>query len=117
MTEKIPKRKIPKFKIGEEQTDELRTISAITKILAEKPELTNEIAEIFIEVEMKKQRELTEKVSKVLAENLKELPIQRISASFEKWSPLVSRYIDAVRYSSSRYTHPGLSADRYHGPK
>jgi hypothetical protein len=117
MTEKIPKRKISKFKIGKEQTDELKTISAITKVLAEQPQLANELAEIFVEVEMEKQRKLTEKVSKLLADNLKEFPIQKISASFDQWCPLFARYVDAVRYTSPRYRYSALSPDRYRSPR
>ncbi len=123
MAEDIPKRKMPKFKISEDEADELKTISAITGLLAEKPQVASDIADIFIEVEMEKEQELTRRISAKLSENLKELPTEKISASFGSWSPVFFRYVYTVRYGyiPPRYWCPspyryGISPDRYKDP-
>jgi len=88
MEEKPTKRKMPEFEISKEQTEELRTISAVTKALADNPELIKEIVAIFKQVEMEKQQELTDRVSKLLAENVSLKP-ELISAVLENLYPIV----------------------------
>jgi hypothetical protein len=88
MEDKPPKRKMPEFEISKEQTEELRTISAVTKALADNPELIKEIVAIFKQVEMEKQQELTDRVSKLLAENVSVKP-ELISAVIENLYPIV----------------------------
>ena len=88
MEDKPPKRKMPEFEISKEQTDELRTISAVTKVLADNPELIKEIVDIFKQVEMEKEQELVDRVSKLLAEKVAVKP-ELISAVFENLYPIV----------------------------
>ena len=90
--EKIPKAKIPESEIGKEDIEELKTVSTITKMLADHPELTKEMAEIFKQVAMEKEKELTERISKLLAEKVKEIPADRIGATMPYWYPWVVRY-------------------------
>jgi len=85
MEGKLPEKKMPEFKIGMEQTDELRTVSAVTKILAENPALAQEIADIFKQVAMEKERELIERVTNLLAEKVTEVPADKIKAAFYIW--------------------------------
>jgi hypothetical protein len=87
MEKKLPRKKLPEFKIGKEQIDELKTVSAVTKILAENPKLATEIAEIFNQVAEEKERELVEKVTKLLSEKVKEVPPEKIRAAFGHWCP------------------------------
>jgi hypothetical protein len=96
---KIPERELPKIKITEEQVQELRTISAITKILAEDPELTKSIADTFLEASrvspqdrMTAQIELKEKVSRMVGEKLKDVPVERVAKLFPYWYPHIIRH-------------------------
>jgi hypothetical protein len=90
--EEIPKREIPTFKVQKEQAEELRTVSAITKILAENPELTKEISDTFIQVRREAQAKLEEKVSGMIAEKLKDVPAEQIGKLVPYWYPWVIRY-------------------------
>jgi hypothetical protein len=90
--EKMPKGKIPDAEVGKEQAEELKAVSAITKMLAEKPEIAKEMAEIFEQVAKEKEKELTERISKLLAEKVKDIPADRISGSMQYWYPWVVRY-------------------------
>ena len=85
MAEKLPEKSMPEFKIGKEQIDELKTVSAVTKVLAENPELAKEIAEIFEQVAMEKERELVERITSLLAEKVKDIPADKIKAAFFYW--------------------------------
>ena len=90
--EKMPKGKIPEAEIGKEQAEELKAVSAVTKMLAENPDLAKEMAKIFEQVAKEKEKELTEKISKLLADKVKEIPADRISAAMPFWYPWVVRY-------------------------
>jgi len=90
MEDKPPKRKMPEFEISKELTDELRTISAVTKVLADDPELIKDIAGIFKQVEMEKEKEIAEQVSKLLADKV-DMKEEQISEVFEKLYPLIVR--------------------------
>ncbi len=90
--EKIPRGKIPETEIAKEQAEQLKTVSAVTKMLAEDPSLAKEMAEIFEQIAKEKEKELTERVSRLLATKVKEIPADRISASMQYWYPWVVRY-------------------------
>ncbi len=85
MGEKIPKKSMPEFEIASEQVNELKAVSAVTKVLADNPQVIKEISEIFKQVEMEKERELVEKVTKLLAEKVTEVPAEQIKAAFNYW--------------------------------
>ena len=96
---KIPRRDLPEFKITKELVEEVRSIAAITSLLAEEPELTKQIADAFIQASrvtpqdvMVAQIELREKVSTMVAEKLKDIPAERITKLFPYWCPHIIRY-------------------------
>jgi len=80
----IPEKRMPEFKIGTEQIENLKTVSAVTKVLAENPALTEEIAEIFKQIAIEKEKELVERVTAVLADKV-EVPVDKIKAAFWYW--------------------------------
>jgi len=91
-TEKIPRRNFPKFKITKEKAEEIRAISAITKIFADDSELTQKIADVFVQASradpkdrMATQIELRETVSEMVAERLKAVPAERVAELFPFW--------------------------------
>jgi hypothetical protein len=85
--EGIPKKKMSEVEITKEQVDALKMISAVTKALAENPQLTKEIAEIFNQVAEEKERELAERITNLLTEKVKDIPAEQIRASYELWAP------------------------------
>ena len=91
--ENLPKRKMGEFKISDEQVNQLKTISAVTKMLADNPQMTKEIADIFVEIEIEKQRELVERVTKLLAEKVPEVSSDQIKATFSYWYMVSGQWI------------------------
>ena len=85
MAESLPKKEMDEFEIDSEKANELKTVAAVTKVLSENPQLSKEIANIFIEVEMKKERELVERVTKALAEKVTDVKPEEIKAAFNYW--------------------------------
>jgi hypothetical protein len=85
MEEKIPKKNLPEFRIGKEQVEELKTVSAVTKVLADNPELAEEIAGIFRKIAKEKDRELAEKITCILAAKLPDVPEKKLKAAFHHW--------------------------------
>ncbi len=85
MDENIPTKKMKEFEINDEKISELKTVAAVTKVLSENPQLSGEIAHIFKEVEMEKERELVERVTKVLAEKVPDVKSEEIKAAFNYW--------------------------------
>ena len=85
MAEELPKRKMPEFKIGKEQMDNLKTVAAVTDVLSKNPDLAKEIANIFKEVAEEKERELVKRVTELLAEKVKTVSPEQIQASFDYW--------------------------------
>jgi hypothetical protein len=61
-------------------------------MLAENPGLAKEMAEIFEQVAKEKEKELTERISKLLAEKVKDVSVDRIGAAMQYWYPWVIRY-------------------------
>ena len=90
MGEKLPKKKIPEFKIAKEKIRELKTVSAVTKVLSENPALAEEIAGIFKEVAIEKDRELIERVTSLLVARVPEVSTADIKAAFDLWYILYS---------------------------
>jgi len=90
--EKIPKRDFSSFKVQEGQAEELRTVSAITKMLADDPELTKEISDIFVQVRKEAQAQLEERVSKRMAEKLRDISAEQVGKVVPYWYPWVIRY-------------------------
>jgi hypothetical protein len=84
MGEELPKKEMPAFKIGKEQIDVLNTVSAVTNALANTPGLAEDIAEIFKEVAMEKDRELVKRVTELLATKVDVSP-EKIKAAFDYW--------------------------------
>ena len=85
MAEELPKRKMPEFKIGKEYMDNLKTVAAVTDVLSKDEELVKQIAEIFKEVAMEKERELINRVTELIAEKVTTVPADKIKASFDYW--------------------------------
>jgi acetolactate synthase small subunit len=85
MVENLPKKGTREFEIDDEKLNELKTVAAVTKIMSEDRQLTKEIAEIFIDVEKKKERELVERVTKALAEKVTDVKPEEIKAAFSYW--------------------------------
>ena len=99
MTEKIPARKLPKIKISKERIEDLKTISAMTKMLAEDSELTKKIADAFLmstQVDPKDKVvaliELKEAVTKLVSDKLKTIPADKIATLFPYWYPIIIQY-------------------------
>jgi hypothetical protein len=90
MGEKLPRKKMPEFKIADKKIRELKTVSAVTKVLSENPELAEEIAEIFKKVAKEKDRELAEKVTSFLIEKVPEVSAADIKAAFGLWYILLT---------------------------
>jgi len=88
----MPKGKIPETEIAKEQAEQLKAVSAVTKMLAEDPSLAKEMAEIFEQITKEKEKELTERISRLLAAKVKDIPADRIGASMPYWYPWVVRY-------------------------
>jgi hypothetical protein len=114
LAEKIPERKLPEFKITKEQQERLRAISAITKVLADDPELTKNIASEFVNASSASDPipaniVMRENISKMIARRLKELPAERIIDLYPWWSRIFVRYwIPHIYYWDwERYIGPG----------
>jgi hypothetical protein len=85
MDEKLPKRKMPEFEIGKEQMENLKTVAAVTKMLTEDKMLAREIADVFKQVAIEKDRELIDRVTNVLAQRVKEVSAEQIRTAFNYW--------------------------------
>jgi len=76
---------MPKFEITDEKKNNLRTISAVSKMLADDPTLAKEIADVFDEVMRQKEKELIEKVSKLLSERVPDVEMKNAEQIFPIW--------------------------------
>lgn len=85
MDENLRKAKMPEFEIGKEQMENIKTVAAVSKTLAEDPELTMQIAKIFRDVAMAKERELMEQVTAALAEKVQGISPEQLKAAFNYW--------------------------------
>ena len=85
MEEKIPRKKMGELRIQKEQINELKAISAVTKILADNPKLAKDIVEVFNQVAAEKEHELVERVTGILAEETDEVTAKQIKAAFSYW--------------------------------
>src|SRR5271157_3164627 len=83
--ENPPKRKMPEFDMKDEKVEEIKTVAAVTKMLAENPQIALEIADIFKDAEMEKQRKIVEGVTKLLAEKVAAVSPEQIEATFAYW--------------------------------
>ena len=90
--EKMPKGKIPEADVGKEQAEELKTVSAVTRMLSDNPNLVKEMADIFEQIAKEKERELTERISKLIASKVQDISPERVGASMQYWYPWVVRY-------------------------
>lgn len=92
MAAEIPERELPKFKVTEEQVEELKAISAITSMLAEDPKFIKDIAKTIKEVSKTYEKELKEKVSGMIAEKV-DIEVGKVAKIFPHWFPHIVRYI------------------------
>jgi hypothetical protein len=97
MGEKIPERKLPEFKISKEQAERLRTVSAITKILADDPELTKNIANEFVKAfssgdPIPAHIIMRDKISRMIADKVKDLGVDRVVELYPYWYRFIVRY-------------------------
>ncbi|MHA2208429.1 MAG: hypothetical protein ACXABV_04610 [Candidatus Thorarchaeota archaeon] len=99
MAEKIPKRTLPEIRISNEQTEDLKAIASIAKLFADDPKLAKSVAGAFVETSraapheaMVAQMELREKVGGIVAEKLKDIPVDQILKLFPHWGPIIIRY-------------------------
>ena len=76
---------MPRFEITEDQKNNLKTISAVSKMLAEDPTLAKEIASVFDEVTQSKDKELADRVSKILSEKVAGVKEEDAKALFRFW--------------------------------
>ncbi len=96
--ERITERKLPEFKITKEHIQELKTTSAILNMLADNPDLTKRIAQAFVRASSVKAEdraiaslELKEQVTKMVAEKLKDIPVDQIEKYYPIWSNIIIR--------------------------
>lgn len=108
--EMIPRRGLPEFKISKEQAEEVRAVSAITKMLADDPELSKKIAGAFVEASRAEpkdrlvtQIELKEKVTRMVAEKLKDVPAAQVARLYPYW------YVYIIQYWIPRYWIPDVT--------
>ncbi|MCP8306568.1 MAG: hypothetical protein H3Z49_05665 [archaeon] len=107
--ERIPERKLPEFKISKEQAERLRTVSAITKILADDPELTKNIANEFVKAASSRDPipaniVMREKISRMIVEKVKDLSVERVTELYPYWCRYFVRYwIPHIHYWDYEY--------------
>lgn len=96
MGENISRRDLPEFKISKEQSDKLRAVSIITKILAEDADLTRKIANEFVKASgtsgtaasqpaLARYIVMRDNISRMIAEKTKELSPERIAELYPWW--------------------------------
>lgn len=82
---KPERRKMKRFEITDDKRENLRTISAVSKMLADDPTLAKEIADVFDEVAKAKEEELIDRVSKLLSERVAGVKMESAKAIFPVW--------------------------------
>lgn len=91
MVENIPKRNIRELKIDEENIAELKAISQITGMLAEKPEILEEISEEMKKISKEYEQRMKNTVSAVIAKNI-DLEAAEIEKIYPQWAWHVHQY-------------------------
>jgi hypothetical protein len=85
MAAKPERRKMPKFEMTDEKRNNLRTISAVSKMLADDPTLAKEIADVFDEVTKAKEKELIDRVSELLSKRVPGIETENAKDIFPIW--------------------------------
>ncbi len=93
---KIPERKLPEFKITKEETQKMKTMSAILDMLSKDPDLMKRIVQEYMKASTAPREqsliagmEVKETVSTMIADKLKEIPRDQIDAYFPDWSRII----------------------------
>jgi hypothetical protein len=111
-SERIPERKLPEFKITKEHVQELKTTSAILNMLADNTDLTKRIAQAFVKASSVKAEDrllasmdLKEQVTKMVTDNLRDIPADQIEKYYPIWSNII------IRVNIPRITTPYIWGD------
>jgi hypothetical protein len=93
---KIPGRKLPDFKISKAQIEKMKTTSAVLEMLADNPELTKRIADMYVAALSVKREdrisagfELKQNVTAVVSQSMKKVPAELIEKYYPYWSNII----------------------------
>jgi hypothetical protein len=82
---------MPEIEIDEEKIAELKAISEITRVLAEKPEILKDISDEMKKISKEYESRMKNTVSKMIAENV-DIAVADIEKIYPQWAWHVHQY-------------------------